>query len=54
MPLADHPVGDFIGYRVRTGERDVAAHDWQQYLSFADRHLRYHRGKCSERSSSRC
>ena len=41
MPAADHPVGDFIGYHVRTGEHDVTAYDWPQYLSFAHRHFRY-------------
>ena len=45
MPHADHPVGDFIGYHVRTGEHDVTAYDWKQYLSFADRHLCYGRGR---------
>ncbi|MCY2989372.1 MAG: acetylxylan esterase [Planctomycetota bacterium] len=40
MPSADHPVGDFIGYHVRTGDHDVTAYDWEQYLAFADRHFR--------------
>jgi hypothetical protein len=40
MPPADHPVGDFVGYHVRTGEHDVTAYDWEQYLAFADRHFR--------------
>jgi hypothetical protein len=39
-PDANTPVGDFIGYHVRHGKHDVTAYDWQQYLSFATRHLR--------------
>jgi hypothetical protein len=45
MPPADHPVGDCIGYHVRTGEHDVTTYDWKQYLTFADRHFRYGRGR---------
>ena len=45
MPPADHPVGDFIGYHVRTSEHDVTAYDWEQFLSLADRHFRYQGGK---------
>jgi len=39
MPLADHPVDDFIGYHARSGEYDVTPYDWEQYLSFVDRHF---------------
>ncbi|MDI1314334.1 acetylxylan esterase [Prosthecobacter sp.] len=37
-PAIDTPVGDFIGYHVRTGKHDVTDFDWTQYLDFAARH----------------
>jgi hypothetical protein len=40
MPAVDRPVGQTIGYHVRSGGHDVTAYDWGQYLAFADRHLR--------------
>ncbi len=39
-PSVDQPVGEFIGYHVRTGKHDVTAYDWKQYLKFADRHFK--------------
>ncbi len=41
MPPPDRPVGDFVGYHLRTGEHDQTAYDWARYLDFADRHLRH-------------
>jgi pimeloyl-ACP methyl ester carboxylesterase len=40
MPAPDKPVGDSIGYHLRTGRHDITAYDWQQYLNFADRHFK--------------
>ena len=42
-PAVNQPVGQTIGYHVRTGKHDVLAYDWEQYLNFADRHLGSHR-----------
>jgi hypothetical protein len=39
-PSVDQPVGEFIGYHVRTGKHDVTAYDWEQYLRFADKHFK--------------
>jgi hypothetical protein len=40
FPPVDQPVGDTIGYHVRSGGHDVKQYDWDRYLDFADRHLR--------------
>jgi hypothetical protein len=40
MPPVETPVGDFIGYHNRTGEHGQNQYDWDQYLNFADRHLK--------------
>jgi hypothetical protein len=39
QPGIDQPIGDFIGYHIRTGKHDVTDYDWQQYLKFATRHF---------------
>jgi len=39
MPAVDRPVGQTIGYHIRTGDHDITPYDWQQYLNFADRHF---------------
>lgn len=38
-PEVNTPVGDFIGYHMRTGKHDVLEYDWEQYMNFADRHF---------------
>ncbi|MGI9175504.1 MAG: acetylxylan esterase [Rhodothermales bacterium] len=41
MPEVNRPVLDgTIGYHIRTGGHDITTYDWDQYLNFADRHLR--------------
>ncbi|MBI2950433.1 MAG: acetylxylan esterase [Verrucomicrobia bacterium] len=43
MPGLNQPVGKAIGYHIRTGKHDVTDYDWEQYLSFADRHFKQSR-----------
>ena len=40
MPAVNQPVMGTIGYHIRSGGHDVKDYDWEQYLKFADRHLR--------------
>jgi len=40
MPAVDKPIGQTIGYHIRTGDHDITPYDWKQYLDFADRHFR--------------
>jgi hypothetical protein len=40
MPALSEPVHSTIGYHIRPGRHNVTEYDWQQYLDFADRHLR--------------
>lgn len=39
-PPVNHPVMGQIGYHVRTGGHNITFYDWQQYLNFADMHLK--------------
>ena len=40
MPAVDTPVQVDVAYHMRTGKHDVTDYDWEQYLKFADTHLR--------------
>ena len=40
MPALNSPVMHTIGYHYRTGKHEVTAFDWDQFLAFADMHLR--------------
>ncbi len=41
LPSLDQPVNSgTIGYHIRSGGHDVKDFDWQQYLDFADRHVK--------------
>ncbi|MEX0322716.1 MAG: beta-galactosidase [Puniceicoccaceae bacterium] len=39
QPKLNQPVGDVIGYHIRTGEHDVTDFDWNAYMDFAERHF---------------
>ncbi len=40
MPAVNSPVQADVAYHIRTGAHDVTEYDWEQYLKFADTHLR--------------
>lgn len=39
LPPVNLPIGDHIGYHLRTGKHALADYDWLRYLDFADQHL---------------
>ena len=39
MPDLNTPVGDAIGYHIRSGRHGVMDYDWEQFIRFADRHF---------------
>lgn len=41
MPPVSHPVMNAIGYHIRPGVHGVFAYDWDQYIRFADLHLKH-------------
>lgn len=40
MPALNQPIMKTVGFHVRTGKHAVTAFDWDQFLAFADMHLR--------------
>ncbi|MFT7639526.1 MAG: hypothetical protein ACI9G1_001262 [Pirellulaceae bacterium] len=40
MPKVDEPFQGDVGYHIRQGKHDVTLFDWEQYLNFADRHMK--------------
>jgi len=40
LPEVGRPIAGQIAYHIRTGKHDVTEFDWQQYLNFADQHLK--------------
>jgi hypothetical protein len=40
MPALNQPIMHTIGYHIRTGKHAVTDFDWDQFLAFADMHLR--------------
>jgi len=40
MPKINQPIQNTIGYHIRTGKHDVTDYDWEQYIKFANKHLK--------------
>jgi hypothetical protein len=40
IPPVNNPVMGTIGYHIRTGGHGVTLYDWQQFMNFADLHLK--------------
>jgi hypothetical protein len=45
MPPPGQPIQNSMAYHVRPGKHDITAYDWDQYLNFADKHLREPAGR---------
>jgi hypothetical protein len=39
LPPLNQPVMTTVGYHIREGKHDVTEYDWEQYLTFADKHF---------------
>jgi hypothetical protein len=39
-PAPNTPIGQTIGYHLRTGRHNLTSYDWEQYLNFTDRHFK--------------
>ncbi len=39
-PPVDLPIGDYVGYHMRSGDHDANRFDWEQYIRFAKRHFK--------------
>ncbi|MBC7920987.1 MAG: acetylxylan esterase [Ferruginibacter sp.] len=53
MPAVNQPTGETVRYHIRTGQHDITAYDWAQYLDFADRHFARQPGNRSLKTKAR-
>ncbi|MFB3779587.1 MAG: acetylxylan esterase, partial [Bryobacteraceae bacterium] len=40
MPGIHQPIQNTVAYHIRAGKHDINAYDWEQYLNFADKHVK--------------
>jgi hypothetical protein len=40
MPAVGKPIQRTVAYHIRPGKHDINSYDWEQYLNFADKHLK--------------
>ncbi len=40
MPKVNQPIQNTIAYHIRSGKHDVTDYDWEQYIKFANKHLK--------------
>jgi len=40
MPVPDTQIGGYIGYHIREGKHNITALDWDNYIAFANKHLK--------------